>query len=52
MKLFALDEDRFTQDFNDMLKIIILNNFFIEVTSWNIKCNFVGVENWMGKPFL
>jgi len=26
MKLFALDEDRFTQDFNDMLKIIILNS--------------------------
>ena len=26
MKLFALDEERFTQDFNDMLKIIILNS--------------------------
>jgi MFS family permease len=26
MKFFAVDEDRFTQDFNDMLKIIILNS--------------------------
>ncbi|TFG24448.1 MAG: MFS transporter [Promethearchaeota archaeon] len=32
MRLFALDENRFTPDFNDMLKIIILNSlgfFFI-----------------------
>jgi MFS family permease len=27
MKLFKLDGDRFTPDFNDMLKIIILNSF-------------------------
>ena len=49
MKLFTLDKERFTQDFNDMLKIIILNSLGFFFLGFLIP--IIAVENMNASGF-